>query len=120
MVKCCLSSAVLILIFLLDVAAAKFFWFLLFMMLTLLYFTYYGVACVAITPNLMMAAILSGAFYGLMNLFAGFVITEPEFPGWWVWVSAHSWLVLCCQSDYICVEPYIRYSLKLSACIVPA
>ena len=68
-------------------AAAKFFWFLLFMFLTLLYFTYYGVACVAITPNLMMAAILSGAFYGLMNLFAGFVIPQPEFPGWWIWVS---------------------------------
>lgn len=66
------------------------------MMLTLLYFTYYGVACVAITPNLMMAAILSGAFYGLMNLFAGFVITKPQFPGWWIWVSASRWLVLCC------------------------
>lgn len=69
-----------------DRTAAKFFWFLLFMFLTLLYFTYYGVACVAITPNLMMAAILSGAFYGLMNLFAGFVIPQPEFPGWWIWM----------------------------------
>ncbi|DBB05992.1 hypothetical protein WJX82_004698 [Trebouxia sp. C0006] len=69
-----------------DRTAAKFFWFLLFMFLTLLYFTYYGVACVAITPNLMVAAILSGAFYGLMNLFAGFVIPQPEFPGWWIWM----------------------------------
>ena len=60
------------------------------MFLTLLYFTYYGVACVAITPNLMMAAILSGAFYGLMNLFAGFVMPKPEFPGWWIWVSTSS------------------------------
>lgn len=67
--------------------AGKFFWFLLFMFLTLLYFTYYGVACVALTPNLMMAAIISGAFYGLMNLFAGFVMPKPEFPGWWIWVS---------------------------------
>ena len=49
----------------------------------------------AITPNLMMAAILSGAFYGLMNLFAGFVITKPQFPGWWIWVSAHHWLLVC-------------------------
>ena len=57
------------------------------MFLTLLYFTYYGVACVAVTPNLMMAAIISGAFYGLMNLFAGFVMPKPEFPGWWIWVS---------------------------------
>ena len=60
------------------------------MFLTLLYFTYYGVACVAITPNLMVAAILSGAFYGLMNLFAGFVIPQPEFPGWWIWVRQPS------------------------------
>lgn len=72
-------------------AAAKFFWFLLFMFLTLLYFTYYGVACVAITPNLMMAAIISGAFYGLMNLFAGFVMPKPDFPGWWIWVSSHAY-----------------------------
>lgn len=90
------------------VAAAKFFWFLLFMMLTLLYFTYYGVACVAITPNLMMAAILSGAFYGLMNLFAGFVITEPQFPGWWVWVSAPPWLVLCFAHTFV-FRPYTRF-----------
>ncbi len=74
--------------------AAKFFWFLLFMFLTLLYFTYYGVACVAITPNLMVAAILSGAFYGLMNLFAGFVIPQPEFPGWWIWVRHPSCFLL--------------------------
>ena len=66
------------------------------MMLTLLYFTYYGVACVAITPNLMMAAILSGAFYGLMNLFAGFVMPKPNYPGWWVWVSALCPALLCC------------------------
>ena len=65
------------------------------MLLTLLYFTYYGVAGVAITPNLMMAAILSGAFYGLMNLFAGFVIPKPNFPGWWIWVST------CCQVEML-------------------
>lgn len=26
--------------------------------------TYFGIACVALTPNLLVAAILSGAFYG--------------------------------------------------------
>ena len=84
-------------------AAGKFFLFLLFMMLTLLYFTYYGVACVAVTPNLMMAAILSGAFYGLMNLFAGFVMPKPNYPGLWVWVSAyplHCTAVLICRAKY--------------------
>ena len=67
------------------------------MLLTLLYFTYYGIACVAITPNLLMAAILSGSFYGLMNLFAGFVITKPQFPGWWIWVRTNYGQYMCCQ-----------------------
>ena len=39
----------------------------------------------ACTPNLMVAAILSGAFYGLFNLFAGFVIPRPNIPGWYLW-----------------------------------
>lgn len=72
------------------------------MLLTLLYLTFYGIlgiACVAITPNLMMAAILSGAFYGLMNLFAGFVITKPNFPGWWIWVST-----ACIQLLVTCIR----------------
>ena len=46
---------------------------------------YFGIACVALTPNLMVAAILSGAFYGLFNLFAGFVMPRPNFPGWYLW-----------------------------------
>ena len=47
------------------------------MILTLLYFTYYGVVCVAITPNLLAAAVASNSFYLLMNLFCGFVIPRP-------------------------------------------
>ena len=34
------------------------------MFLTLTYFNFYGIACVAVTPNLLVAAVLSGAFYG--------------------------------------------------------
>ena len=58
-------------------AAGKFFWFLLFMVETLLYFTYYGVVCVAITPNLLAAAVASNSLYLTMNLFSGFVIPAP-------------------------------------------
>ena len=96
------------------------------MFLTLLYFTYYGVACVAITPNLMVAAILSGAFYGLMNLFAGFVIPQPEFPGWWIWVrpSSCSLLVttLHCDSGpqslthslaHLFIDSFSQYALPI-------
>ncbi|KAK9829075.1 hypothetical protein WJX72_003763 [[Myrmecia] bisecta] len=69
-----------------QVAAGPFFWFMLIMLLTLVYFTFYGVIAVAITPNLMVAAVLSGSFYGLFNLFAGFVIPLPKIPGWVVWI----------------------------------
>ncbi len=34
------------------------------MFLTLMYFNFYGIACVAVTPNLLVAAVLSGTFYG--------------------------------------------------------
>ncbi len=44
---------------------------------TLLYFTYYGVVCVAITPNLLAAAVASNSLYLTMNLFSGFVIPAP-------------------------------------------
>lgn len=66
--------------------AGKFFWFMLFNDLALIYWTFYGVIAVAITPNLIGAAVISGAFYGLSNLFAGFVIQEKHIPGWWIWL----------------------------------
>jgi len=57
--------------------APKFFYFIFFMYLTLLYFTYWGMVTVAITPNAQFAAIISSAFYGLWNLFSGFLIPRP-------------------------------------------
>ncbi|CAK7336270.1 unnamed protein product [Dovyalis caffra] len=56
---------------------AKFFWYLFFMYFTLLYFTFYGMMAVAMTPNYHIAAIVSSAFYGLWNLFSGFIIPRP-------------------------------------------
>jgi ABC-type multidrug transport system permease subunit len=64
---------------------AKFFYFIFFMYLTLLYFTYWGMVTVAITPNAQFAAIISSAFYGLWNLFSGFLIPRPKLPVYWVW-----------------------------------
>lgn len=57
--------------------AAKYFYFIFFMYFTLLYFTYWGMVTVAITPNSQFAAIISSAFYGLWNLFSGFLIPRP-------------------------------------------
>jgi hypothetical protein len=57
--------------------APKFLYFIFFMYFTLLYFTYWGMVTVAITPNAQFAAIISSAFYGLWNLFSGFLIPRP-------------------------------------------
>ncbi|XP_057454235.1 pleiotropic drug resistance protein 1-like [Lotus japonicus] len=63
----------------------KFFWYLFFMFFTLCYFTYYGMMTVAVTPNHHVAAIVASAFYGIWNLFAGFVIPRTKIPVWWRW-----------------------------------
>ncbi|XP_074586920.1 ABC transporter G family member 36-like [Curcuma longa] len=65
--------------------AAKFFWYMFFMYFTLLYFTFYGMMAVGLTPNYNIAAIVSSAFYGLWNLFSGYIIPRPRIPVWWRW-----------------------------------
>ncbi|KAK4252850.1 hypothetical protein QN277_010993 [Acacia crassicarpa] len=68
-----------------DWTAEKFFWYLFFMFFTLMYFTYYGMMAVAVTPNHHVAAIVAAAFYGIWNLFSGFVVPRPAMPVWWSW-----------------------------------
>ncbi|CAL5195539.1 unnamed protein product [Lathyrus oleraceus] len=65
--------------------AEKFFWFVFVSFFSFLYFTYYGMMTVSITPNHQVASIFAAAFYGLFNLFSGFFIPRPKIPGWWVW-----------------------------------
>nr|GEV19098.1 pleiotropic drug resistance protein 1-like [Tanacetum cinerariifolium] len=65
--------------------AAKFFWYCFFQCSCLLYMTYYGMMTVAITPNANIAAIIAASFYGLFNLFSGFIIPRPRIPVWWRW-----------------------------------
>ncbi|KAK9229253.1 hypothetical protein WN944_022212 [Citrus x changshan-huyou] len=60
-----------------DWTAAKFFWYIFFMFFTLLYFTFYGMMAVAMTPNHHIAAIVSTLFFGLWNVFTGFLIPRP-------------------------------------------
>lgn len=57
--------------------AAKFFWFFFVTFFSFLYFTYYGMMTVSMTPNLQVAAICSNTFYYLFNLFSGFFIPGP-------------------------------------------
>ncbi|XP_010254256.1 PREDICTED: pleiotropic drug resistance protein 1-like [Nelumbo nucifera] len=65
--------------------AAKFFWHIFFMYFTLLYFTFYGMMAVAVTPNHNIAAIVSSAFYLIWNLFSGFIVPRTRIPVWWRW-----------------------------------
>jgi hypothetical protein len=57
--------------------ATKFFWYLFFMYFTFLYFTFYGMMAVGLTPSYHVASIVSSAFYGIWNLFSGFIIPRP-------------------------------------------
>ncbi|KAK4489205.1 hypothetical protein RD792_005000 [Penstemon davidsonii] len=65
--------------------AAKFLWFYFVTFLTILYFTYYGMMTVSITPNHQLAAIVGSFFYGLFNIFSGFFIPRSRIPSWWIW-----------------------------------
>ncbi|KAK6148931.1 hypothetical protein DH2020_016456 [Rehmannia glutinosa] len=65
--------------------AAKLFWYIFIMYFTLLYFTFYGMMCLALAPNHDIAAIISGCFVTLWNLFCGFIIPRPRIPIWWRW-----------------------------------
>ncbi|XAR50595.1 Sulfate-transporting ATPase [Bertholletia excelsa] len=74
--------------------AAKFFWYLFFMFFTLLYFTFYGMVTVAVTPNHNIAAIIATAFYAMSTLFSGFAVPRTRIPVWWrwyYWASPVSW-----------------------------
>ena len=57
--------------------AAKFFYYTFIMCFSLLYFTYYGMMAVALTPNHQIAAIVASGFYSIFNLFSGFLIFKP-------------------------------------------
>jgi len=57
--------------------AAKFFWFFFVNFFSFLYFTYYGMMTVSVTPNHQVAAIFAATFYSLFNLFSGFFIPRP-------------------------------------------
>ena len=57
--------------------AAKFIWFFFISFFSFLYFTYYGMMTVSISPNHQVAAIFAATFYSVFNLFSGFFIPRP-------------------------------------------
>ncbi|CAN0858781.1 ABC transporter G family member 29 [Linum grandiflorum] len=82
--------------------AAKFMWFYFISFFSFLYFTYYGMMTVSVTPNHQVAAIFAATFYALFNLFSGFFIPRPRIPKWWVWYY------------WICPVAWTVYGLILS------
>ncbi|XP_058208543.1 pleiotropic drug resistance protein 1-like [Rhododendron vialii] len=82
--------------------AAKFLWYIFFMYFTLLYYTFYGMMTVAVTPNHHIASIVSSAFYMIWMLFSGFIIPSPRMPGWWKWYT------------YMCPVSWTIYGLVAS------
>ncbi|GAA0169413.1 ATP-binding cassette [Lithospermum erythrorhizon] len=81
---------------------AKFLWYTFFMYFTLFYFTLYGMMTVAVTPNHNIAAIVASAFYGIWNVFSGFLIPRPSIPIWWRWYY------------WVCPVAYSLYGLLVS------
>ncbi|KAJ7956622.1 Pleiotropic drug resistance ABC transporter [Quillaja saponaria] len=77
--------------------AAKFFLNLFFMFMTILYYVYYGMMILAVSPNQETAAVLNGIFYTMWNLFAGFVIPRPRIAIWWQW---YAWVCPVAWSMY--------------------
>lgn len=85
-----------------ECTATKFLWFFFVNFFTFLYFIYYGMMTVSMTPNHQLAAILSSAFFSLFNLFSGFYIPKPKIPKWWIWYY------------YICPMAWTVYGLIVS------
>ncbi|GMY22086.1 pleiotropic drug resistance protein 3-like isoform X1 [Fagus crenata] len=65
-------------------SASRLFWYFYATFCSLLYFSYLGMLLVSLTPNFMITTILS--FYTIFNLFAGFLVPEPQIPKWWIWL----------------------------------
>ncbi|WJX09854.1 transcription factor [Trifolium repens] len=63
----------------------KLLWNLFFTYFSFLYYTYYGMMTMAITPNPHVAGILSTSFYAIWCLFSGFIIPLSRIPIWWKW-----------------------------------
>lgn len=55
----------------------KIFCYFYMMFCSLLYYNYLGMLLMLLTPNYMVAAILSSASHTMLNLFSGFFILEP-------------------------------------------
>ncbi|GMN23687.1 hypothetical protein TIFTF001_000222 [Ficus carica] len=61
--------------------AGKFTLYIMFMFLTFMYFTFFSMMAVGLTPSLHLATVISSAVYSLWNLLSGFFVPRPRFEG---------------------------------------
>lgn len=57
--------------------AIKFSWYFFFVFTSFLYFTYFGMMLVAVSPNVAVGSVIVGASVSFWNLFSGFLILGP-------------------------------------------
>ncbi|XP_048137645.1 pleiotropic drug resistance protein 3-like [Rhodamnia argentea] len=63
----------------------KVFWYFYIMFCTMLYYNYFGMMLVSLTPTYQVAALFASFSYNLFSLFSGFLIPGPDIPVWWHW-----------------------------------
>jgi ABC-type multidrug transport system permease subunit len=68
-----------------EATAAKYFWYQFFIFITLFLMTNYGIMTVYATPNIVAASISSSMFFGIWNLYAGFIIAPSQMPVYFRW-----------------------------------
>ena len=89
----------------------KFLWYQFLMYFTLLYFTFYGMMTIAMTPTQQIGQICSSAFYGIWNLFSGFLVPRTvsvhfTFPDWRVFSTSRHWWLLKLLSFSLYLDNY--------------
>ncbi|GAY65521.1 hypothetical protein CUMW_241780 [Citrus unshiu] len=72
----------------------KIFCYFYMMFCSLLYYNYLGMLLMLLTPNYMVAAILSSAYHTMLNLFSGFFILEPRCQ------MSQRWLSFCSKMHH--------------------
>lgn len=79
-----LFSAVIYWMIYFQPTPGKFFLFCLYFFLLLTFFTFLGILAILITPAVQLATILVSTLVGFWNLFCGFILPQPQIPGWWI------------------------------------
>jgi ABC-type multidrug transport system permease subunit len=61
-------------------SAFKVFWYFYTVFCTFLFYTYFGMLLVSLAPSYLVASVLAGFWYTMLNLFSGYLIPGPVKP----------------------------------------